>query len=265
MATAPDISAILPLRRHRAGESGKDLRVHQLLALLAVAGCFTKPDPPLGVVVDAASPDAAPQGIVYVRGASLAVNVNTVEVTINPPPPPSSTIVVAVCTYQNFPPLITDTAGNIYEIGNNITTPANGHLTVRYAVNAQVANPFRVTATATSAIQVSLAVHVYTGISGFTASSGQSGQSAGPMSGPVPVTANETLVFAALSHDDTVTTTAGPTFTLRQVPTETSAQCPLATEDAIVPGGSASSISPSFILSASSSWGSISAAFAPAM
>ena len=72
-----------------------------------------------------------------------------------------------------------------------------------------------------------------------------------PSSGPVTTTLDGELYFGAMSHDGTLTTSAGPGFMKREVPADSSINVPLATEDMVGPAQTAAA---TFSLSTPASW-----------
>lgn len=223
-------------------------------AAMILAGCFTRPDPPRGVADDSRSADATLGGIRLLGESSIAVLGSGAEVALAPPPPLATTLVVAVGVYPGTTTTVADTAGNVYTKVSAVATPAGAWLTMFYSTNVITADPFMVYATAPSATEVTLAVHVYADVAGFGGSSAQSGTSATPSSGPVSVTVAGALAFGAVSHDTDVTTSPGANYMVRTVATENSSMVPLVTEDRMIEPGSGP-VTATFGLSSSSGWG----------
>ena len=214
-------------------------------SLLLSAGCdqvFGLSERDAGANGDAKTDADGGGGIRYVQSKSTVKNgVATLSLAFDQPVQAGDLVVVAVGTYDVNLTSVTDSAANQYqEPGSVAQTPARGNLHVLYAPNVVTVTPFTVTVTASVVgnAELTLAIHAYRGAAAapFDQSSTLiGGPDLSPTSGQVTTTVDGELYFGALVHDTTVTTMAGGGFMLREVPTDSDANVPLATEDLVGP------------------------------
>ena len=231
-------------------------------SLLVSAGCdqvFGLSERDAGANGDAKTDADSGRHIRYIQSKSGFLNgVSSLSLTFDQAVVAGDLVVVAVGTFEANLSSVTDSAGNQYR--EPITVPptaANGILHVLYAPNVLTASPFTITATAnaTGAPELTMAIHAYRGAEAEPidqSSFNTGGPDLSPTTGTVTTTLGGELYFGALSHDNTVTTTAGTGFTLREVPTENNMNMPLATEDMI--GPARSKVAATFMLDSTATW-----------
>lgn len=202
------------------------------------------------------------------QGHSAAKNsTQSVSVTLNHPPDPAHTLIVVAGTYPRPPamPVVLDNASNVYlQIPVSVTTTGGATLTVFYAHGFQTMDPFTVTATASTASELTMSVLEYAGIdpaSPIDAVHAGSGFSAMPDSGSIATAVDGELYLGIASHDDQVQTMHGPEYVLREVATDDIMFVPLVTEDK---SGMSQTTSAMFELTAASAWGCLIVTFRPA-
>lgn len=176
-------------------------------------------------------------------------------------------VVVAVATFGASPLLsVSDSTGMPYaEPSPSITTAGGATLHMLYRANVSAFAPLAVTAvtTATGTQEVSMSVHLYRGASTTALDQYDSklGTSKTPTSSVV-VNGNGEVIVAALVHDNTIDTSVGAGFALREVATdESNGFTPLATEDQLdAPVGPTSA---TFRLPVSAAWAVMAMSFKP--
>ena len=230
--------------------------------LLLSTGCdqvFGLSERDAGANGDATTDADGGRHIRYIQSKSAFQNgVGSLSLTFDQAVQAGDLVVVVVGTYQGDLSMVTDTAGNQYR--KPITVPptlANGILNVLYAPNVLTTSPFTVTATVieSATSELTMAIHAYRGAEAEPldqSSFNTAGPDLTPTSGTVTTTLGGELYFGALVHDNTVTTTPGTGFTLREVPTENNANVPVATEDMVGPARTKAAAT--FTLDSAAAW-----------
>lgn len=206
----------------------------RFLPLLCLAGCQ--------VVFKLEDRDGGPaaQTIEFVQSRSVAKNaVDTLQITLAKPVEEGDLIIVVIGTFENDLMTLTDSANNQYtEPITPNQTEAQSILHLRFT-RSIAADPFTVTATTTprGMQQITMAVHAYRGGSPdelFDQQSAAVGNSATATSGPVTTAVDGELYFAAMTHDNTVRSSAAGGFLKRELPTDNATDnVPMITADLV--------------------------------
>lgn len=183
-------------------------------------------------------------------------NSDTLTVGFKNPVATGDLVIVVVGTYTGALMGVTDSASNHYvEAGVAVTTPAGSTMRIFYAANVTTAASLAVTAAAAAGTsELTVAIHAYRGVALDPLDQiapPSTGTGTEPTSGSVTTTASSELYFAAMSHDASPRTGAGPNYTLREVATDSASNVPIATEDKI---GPAQATLATFTLDSSEGW-----------
>jgi hypothetical protein len=229
------------------------------LGLLTLTGCQV-----VFPVGETPSGDARPSEARYVQSVSTVENgVAEIQLSFARPIVEQDLIIVVVGTYENDLLELKDSSGNLYqEPSLFVQTSLMGRLHVLYTFGT-AAETLTVTARGTPKMQpqLTLAIHAYRGISpdAVVSKSTETGVK-DPSITEVPLVADNTLMFAAMTHDrpfgdppPVIDAQPGPGFVGRERPTDDpTVDVTMITEDRFgVPAGNAEA---TFSLGADTSW-----------